>query len=63
MHRVLVEKREGKRPIGKPRYLWKDNIKMELREIEWGGMDLTHLVQDRDQWQALVSTVTDLRIP
>jgi hypothetical protein len=38
-HRILVGKREGKRPIGKPRHWWKDNIKMELREIEWGGMD------------------------
>jgi hypothetical protein len=48
-----VEKPEGKRPLGRPRYRWVDNIKMDLREREWDGMDWIHLVQDRDQWRAL----------
>jgi hypothetical protein len=47
--RILVGKPEGKRPLGRPRHRWEDNIKMELREIEWGGMDLIDLAQDRDQ--------------
>jgi hypothetical protein len=55
--RVLVGKPEGKRPLGRRRRRWEDNIEICLREIKWGGMDWTNLVQDRDQWRALVNTV------
>jgi hypothetical protein len=62
-YRILVRKTEGKRPLGKPRRRWEDNIKMGLREIRWGGMDWIDLAQDRDQWRAVVNTVMDLRVP
>jgi hypothetical protein len=51
-----VGKSEGKRPLGRPRRRWVDNIKVDLREIGWGGMDWVDLAQDRDQWWALVNT-------
>jgi hypothetical protein len=57
-----VGKPEGKRPLGRPRHRWEDNIKMDLRETEWGGMNRNHLAQDRDQWRALVNTVMNLRV-
>jgi hypothetical protein len=63
MYRVLVGKPEGKRPLGRPRRRWEDNIKMDLREIGWGGMDWIDLAQDRDQWRALVNTIKNLRVP
>jgi hypothetical protein len=56
-YRTLVQKPEGKRPLGRPRRWWVDNIKMYPREIEWGGMDWIDLTQDRDQWRALVHKV------
>jgi hypothetical protein len=56
-----VGKPEGKRPLGRPRRRWVDNIKIDLREIGWDGMDWIDLAQDVDQWRALVSTVMDLR--
>jgi hypothetical protein len=56
-YRVLVGNPEGKRPLGRPRCRWVDNIKMDLREIGWDGMDWIDLVQDRDQWRALVNAV------
>jgi hypothetical protein len=46
-YRILVGKPEGKRPLGRPRHMWKDNIKMDLREMGWGGMNWIHLAQDR----------------
>jgi hypothetical protein len=49
-------KPEGKRPLGRPRRRWEDNIRMKLREIGWGDMDWIDLTQDRDQWRALVNT-------
>jgi predicted membrane protein len=52
--RLLVEKPEGKRPLERPRRRWVDNIKMDLREIEWDDMDWIDLTQDRDQWRALL---------
>jgi hypothetical protein len=61
--RILVGKPEGKRSLGRPRCRWEDNIKMDLGEIGWGGMDWTDLAQDRDQWRALVNTVMNLRVP
>jgi hypothetical protein len=59
---ILVGKPEGKRPLGRPRRRWEDNIKMDLREI-WGGVDWIDLAQDRDQWRPLVNTVMNLRVP
>jgi hypothetical protein len=56
-------KPEGKRPLGRSRRRWVDNIKMDLREIEWGGMDWIDPAQDRNQWRALVNTVINLRVP
>jgi hypothetical protein len=58
-----VEKPEGKRPLGRPRRRWVDNIKMEFREIGWDDMDWIDLAQDRDRWRALVNTVMNLRVP
>jgi hypothetical protein len=60
---LLVVKPEGKRPLGRPRRRWVDNIKMDPREIGWDGMDWIELAQDRDQWRALVNTVMNLRVP
>jgi hypothetical protein len=62
-YRILVGKPEGKRPLGRPKRRRVDNIKMDLREIGWGGMDRIDLAQDRDQWRALVNTVMNLRVP
>jgi hypothetical protein len=58
-----VGKPEGKRPLGRQRRRWVDNIKIDFREIGWGGMDWIELAQDRDQWRALVNTVMNLRVP
>jgi hypothetical protein len=57
---ILARKPEGKRPIGRPRHRWEDNIKIDLRERGWDGMDWIDLAQDRDQWRALVNIVMDL---
>jgi hypothetical protein len=62
-YRILVGKPEGKIPLGRPRHRWLDNIKMDLREIGWDDMDWFKLVQDRDQWRALVNTVINLWVP
>ena len=62
MHRVLVGKYEGKRPLGRPRRRWKYNIKMDLRDVGGGG-NWMELAQDRDRWRALVNTVMNLRVP
>ena len=63
MYRVLVGKSEGKRPLGRPRCRWEDNIRMELREVGCGCVDWMELAQDRDRWRALVSAVMNLRVP
>jgi hypothetical protein len=62
-YKVLVRKSEGKRPLGRPRYKWGNDVRMDLREIGWEGVDWMHLAQDRDQWQALVNTVMNLHVP
>jgi len=61
--RVLVGKPEGRRPLGRPRRRWKDNIMMDLQEVECGYMDWIGLTQDRDRWRSLVSAVMNLRVP
>jgi hypothetical protein len=62
-YRALVGKPEGRRPLGRPRHRWEDNIKMDLREVGWGGMDWINLAEDRDRWRALVNAVMNLRVP
>ena len=63
VYRVLVGKPEGKRPLGRPRRRWEDNIKMDLQEVGAGFGDWMELVQDRDRWRALLSTVMNFRVP
>ena len=63
VHRVLVGKPEGKRPLGIPRRRWEDNIKIDLQEVGGGRGDWMELVQDRERWRALVGTVRDFRVP
>jgi hypothetical protein len=63
VYRVLVGKPEGKRPPGRPRQRWEDNIKMDLQEMGCGGMDWIDLGQVSDKWQALVSVVVNLGVP
>jgi hypothetical protein len=55
-------KPEGKRPLGRSRRRWEDGIRMDLREIGWGSVDLIQLAQDRDRWRAVVNTVMNLRV-
>jgi hypothetical protein len=63
VYRILVEKPERKRPLGRPRHRWGHNIKMNLREIGWDGVDWINMAQDTDQSRALVNTVLKLRVP
>jgi hypothetical protein len=63
VHKVLVRKLEGKRPLGRPRHSWEDNIKMDLQEVGGGCGDWMELVQDRDRWRALVSAVMNFQVP
>jgi len=60
---VLVWKPEGKRPLGRPRSRWEDNIKMDLQKVGCGGMDWIELAKDRDRWRALVNAVMNVRVP
>ena len=57
-----MRKPKGKRPLGKPRRKWEDNIKMDLKEVGWGGMKWIELVQDRDRWRTFVKVVMNLRV-
>jgi hypothetical protein len=63
VYRVLVGSPEGKRPLGRPRRKWEDNIKMDLSEIRIGGANLIRLAQDRVQWWTFVNTGMNLRVP
>jgi hypothetical protein len=62
-YRILVGKPDGKKPLGRPRRRWTDNIKIDLGEIGWDGMDLIDLPQNRDQWRGRMNTVMNLRVP
>jgi hypothetical protein len=62
-YRILVGRPEGRRPLGRPRHRWKDNIKMDLQAVGWVGMDWIELAQDRDRWWALVDAVMNLWVP
>jgi hypothetical protein len=62
-YRTLMGKPEGKRPLGRSRSRWVDDVKMDLREIAWGGIDCIDLAKDMDQWRAPVNTVMNLRVP
>jgi hypothetical protein len=61
--RVLVGKPEGKRPLGRPRRRWEDNIKMDLQEVGCGSMDWIELAEDRERWRGVVTAVMNLRVP
>ena len=63
VYRVLVGKPEGRRPLGRPRRRWVDNIRMDLQEVGWGYRDWIRLAQDRDRWRRLVSAVMNIRVP
>jgi hypothetical protein len=62
VNRILGGKPEGKKPLGRPRLRWKENIKVDLQEVECGGMDWNGLAQDRDRWREIVNAVMNLRV-
>jgi hypothetical protein len=62
-YRLLVGKPEGKRPLGRPRHRWVDNIRMDLVEVGWGDVDWIGLAQDKNRWKAVVNLVLNLRVP
>ena len=63
IYRILVGQPEGRRPLGRTRRRWENNVKMYLQEIRCGGMDWIELAQDRDRWRGFVSAVMNLRVP
>jgi hypothetical protein len=63
LYRILVGRPEGRRPLGRPRCRWKDNIQIDLQEVGWGSMYWIELAEDRDRWRAVVNAVMNLRVP
>jgi len=63
LYGVVVGKPEGKTPLGRPRRRWEDNIKMDLQELGYGGVEWIELAKDRDRWRALVNAVMNTRVP
>jgi hypothetical protein len=61
--RILVGRSEGRRPLGRPRRRWEDNITMDLKDVGWGNMNWIELAQDRDRWRVLVNAVMNLWVP
>jgi hypothetical protein len=62
-YRILVGRPEGRRPLGRSRRRWEDNVKMDLQEVGWGGMDWIDMAQDRDRWRAVVNAVMNFCVP
>jgi hypothetical protein len=62
-YRILVGRREGRRPLERHSHRWEDNNKIDLQEVEWEGVDWIYIAQDRDRWRALVNEVMNLRLP
>jgi hypothetical protein len=62
-YRIWVGRPEGRRPLGRHRHRWEDNIKINHQEVGWGGMDWIDMAQDRDRWRAVVNAVMNLRVP
>jgi hypothetical protein len=62
-YRILVGRPEGRRPLGRPRRKWEDNIKMDLQKVGWEGVDWIDMAQDKDRWRAVVNAVMNLRVP
>jgi hypothetical protein len=62
LYKILVGKAEGKRPLGRPKRRWDNGIRMDLREIGWGGVDWIRLAQDRDRWRAVANAVMNLPV-
>jgi len=63
VYRVLMERPGGRRPLGRPRLRWEDNIKIDLQEVGCGGMDWIDVAQDRDRWRVLMKAVMNFRVP
>jgi len=63
VNRVLVGKPERKRPLGRPRRRWEDNVKMDIKEVACGGMDWIELAHDRDRWRAVMNAVMNISVP
>jgi hypothetical protein len=61
-YRVLLGRREGRRPLGRPKRRWENNIKMDFQEVGWGGMDWIDVIQNRDRWRAVVNAVMNLGV-
>jgi hypothetical protein len=63
VYKIVVRKPEGKRPLGRPRCRWEDNIRMDIRKMGWEDVNWIHLAQDRDQWQTVMNTLMNIWVP